>query len=112
MSHKELRDKGLSDEEIKCIFGHASATEHAIKNFNWNRIAGNNAHVLQITPEVLRKLANSWFEIYNEDYSILDQKTFNIEVGFGRNGVIYRDVPWTVIESDDPSKLLTYRSFN
>lgn len=105
MSDQELLSRGLSQEELDCVRGKIDARDYGMKHFGWARIMGTNAQVFSLSSKTMSNLADGWYEIFGEDAMNLN---YTIEVGPPGQTIIYEDIPWVVIESDDISQLYEY----
>jgi hypothetical protein len=82
------------------------ARDYAMKYFGDKRVAGNNIQTWTITSQDLRAIGNGLWEINGDD--IDDAEEFNIEVMNPQNRMMFWNVPWEVLQLDDPSKLMIY----
>lgn len=105
MSNEDLLERGLSQEELDCVRGKIDARDYGMKHFGWARIIGTSAQVYTLSPKVLSNLADGWYEIFGENAMNL---TYTIEVGPPGQSIVYDDIPWHIIESDDMSQLYEY----
>jgi hypothetical protein len=105
MTNEELLERGLSQEELNYVRGNLDPRDYGMKYLGWARIVGTTAQVYTISPRILSNLASGWYDIFGEEAMNL---TYTIEVGPPGQSVVYEDIPWEVIDSEDISQLYAY----
>lgn len=105
VTDKILLEQGMSQEEIEYVFDRKDPREYGLKNLGWKRVHGNNIQTQTLTPEDIKSIE---YGLYDIDEEVADRKEeFNIEVV--GNGMFFRGVPYSAIESGNPSAILEYR---
>ena len=99
-----LKQKGLSDIEIKVVYDQVDPRAYAMNHWGWKRVCRNNVQTQTLTPSDLEDVANGLWEI-NED--IKDDEEINIEVM--NNRTYYSSVPYNIINSKNTEQLIPYR---
>ena len=102
---QSLLKRGFSQDEIDVILEKVDARDYGMKNLGWKRVHGNNVQTQTLTTSDLQDISNGLFEI---DDNISAEQMINIEVVGNR--VLYKNVPYSVVEKNDPSQLIQYGS--
>lgn len=106
-----IKEKGLEPaDEIMDVFTNYNTDprEFALKNWGWIRIQGNNIQTMYLTSQQLQNISRGLEDIvFDFDDEESEKETFNIEVYSTHS--MYEDVPISIIDSGDPSKLMEYR---
>lgn len=105
VNDKILLEQGISQEEIDYIFDRKDPREYGLEKLGWKRVHGNNIQTQTLTSEDLKSIENGLYDIDEEVAE--KQEEFNIEVR--GNGMFFRDVPYSVIESGNLSEILEFR---
>lgn len=105
-TEESLREKGLSDEEIKVVLDQSDPREFAMKNWGWQRVAGDNVQTERLSEEDMKNIANGLWDAFENEIESNPDMTFNIEVNSTRK--IYRDVPYNVLNKGTLTDLLPY----
>jgi hypothetical protein len=63
---QQLKDAGLSDEEIRVVQETESPSEYAVKNWGWTRISGDWLHMPNISSSILMQAAQSMLSLFGE----------------------------------------------
>jgi hypothetical protein len=100
MSEEELKERGVTEEDIKLILGEADLREYAMVQWGWKRLEGNNVETNTLTSQDLRNIANGLYDAFNEE---AERDMFNIYVM--SNNKWYENVPFHIIEQANPMKI-------
>lgn len=103
LSEEEIADLGITPEEAQVLAG-GDAREYAMKHLGWKRLAGNSVETWTLTSHDLEDIAAGIWDAYDEQ---AENEEFTIYVF--SNQQTYWDVPYSVIESGNPIKLVHYR---
>ena len=102
----------IGSQELKEKFSYAyssnkDAREYALIHWKWQRVKGNVIQTQTLTSQDVKHISNGLYEAYGDELDDPDA-VFNIEVMSTRS--FYEDVPWTVLQKDDPTALNAYRT--
>jgi len=102
---KMLLEQGLNQEEIDYVFDRKDPRIYGLEELGWQRVHGNNIQTQTLTFEDLKNIE---YGLYDIDEEVADRgEEFDIEVR--GSGMFFRDVPYSIIESKNPSLILEYR---
>ena len=99
-----LQEAGVSDEDYAIAEGFGDAREYGMKNWGWKRLEGHNVETWSLTRGDLSSIASGLWDAYNEE---AEKASFNIYVYSAQKW--YRDVPWAVLEAENPMALREYQ---
>ena len=103
--HDILKQTGMTDEQIEIANGRGDSRLYAIKNWKWKRVKEDTIETWTITAKDLQSIANGLWDAYDEDAR---QATYEIYVVSNRKH--FKNVPYEVIESEDPTALTQYQN--
>lgn len=100
---KELRERGISDEDYAITEGFGDAREYAMKKWGWKRLQGDNVESWTLTKWDLETIARGLWEAYDEE---AEKETYNLYI-YG-TGKWYSDIPYDLIENGNVKDILEF----
>jgi hypothetical protein len=104
-----FRQLGMSQEEIDTVHGRNDARIYGFKNLGWQRVNGSSVETEFLTPKDMHSIANGLWDAYSTEMEDEDAGDMEFDIEVASTRAWFRDVPYSVIETKDPSKLLPYR---
>jgi hypothetical protein len=97
----------LKEKFLYAYSSNKDAREYALIHWGWQRVKGNVIQTQTLTSRDIKNISNGLYEAYGEQLED-PEVTFEIEVMATRS--YYTEVPWPVIQKDDPTALNAYRA--
>jgi hypothetical protein len=97
----------LKEKFLYAFSSNKDAREYALKYWGWQRVKGNVIQTWTLTTQDLKNITSGLYEAYDEELNEPDA-VFFIEVMTTRS--FYEDVPWRVLQKDNPTALNAYRT--
>jgi hypothetical protein len=102
------KDEKQREAAIDIADGRGDARKYGMQYDGWVRVAGHGFECWELTKEVLKHMGDGIYDAGHED--VADDEIFEIYVH--KTGTHYTDVPWSVINGEDPGALRIYGTKN
>lgn len=102
-----LRELGMTDAELDVVRGLTDAREYGLQHLGWIRVVNDCVQTQTLNTSIMNDIANGLWEAYDED---VENMTFDVEIY--ANKTLYRNIPYSILCTNNPAALLPYKSFN
>ncbi len=101
-----LRELGMSDEEYQVAeMRHPDIRLFSMQNWGWKRLMGSDVETWTLTAEDVKNISSGLWDAYDER---VEDETFDVYVMSTQKW--YKNVPWSVFDSEDPVLFREYDS--
>lgn len=102
---ENLNELGITEEDWGIAEGHGDARLYGMQKYGWKRLESNHIETWTLTPRDMSSISSGLYDAYDENATRLK---YYIHVLGAKK--FYTDVPWEVINSENPMELREYDS--
>lgn len=105
----EMKELGLTPIDFDLLMmatgHHKDPRQYAMKKWGWKRVAGKMIETWTLTQNDLKLISRGLEDIFQEEY---DTDSIKVDIEVSSTNKTYRDIPISVIDSNDVSQILQY----